>query len=480
VIDWLCEEIGLPLVEELEGGALQLNQAAQALVAPAARRDLIGAVLALMANQDGPMVARCVDAARRGKRTELPLQDDMRALFAPVWGATANGSPGRACVVFVPAQLRDPASLQRRARATDRSARVSHELANALGAIAGWARLAQEGARVDEALELIGKSAEHAWSTARTILGEVSGQEAQSPDAESRTVDLSAFVEEAARLLLPKALKKNVTLQTSVTPGLCVPGDRGTAWTIVWNLATNAVEAMPASGGIVGLQLTATGNAVHRCVSDNGPGMSAEVRLRVFEPYFTTKRTGSGIGLSMVKQAVTELGGTVDLQSAPGAGTRFQIDLPRAITAEQPRRRSLHAKRSSGVFLSEHIEGRFLVLDDDASLREMIGTALQMRGAEVVLASRLSDALAEQAPFKLALVDLRLGDERGDAALARLRAAGLVNAALLVTGADLPSFLVEGGEPDGVLRKPFELDDLYERIAEVLGEEASAVRSEIA
>jgi CheY-like chemotaxis protein len=207
--------------------------------------------------------------------------------------------------------------------------------------------------------------------------------------------------------------------------------------------------------------------------------MSAEVRARVFEPYFTTKRSGSGIGLAMVKQAVTELGGTVELDSTLGGGTRFQIDLPRAMSAEQPRRRSLHAKRSSGVFLSEHIEGRFLVLDDDPSLREMIGTALQMRGAEVVLAANLSEALAQTSPFKLALVDLKLGDERGDAALARLRAAGLVTTGMLVTGAELPRTLADGGEPDGVLRKPFELDDFYERIAEVLGETA-ALRSSTA
>ena len=101
----------------------------------------------------------------------------------------------------------------------------------------------------------------------------------------------------------------------------------------------------------------------------------------------------------------------------------------------------------------------------------MIATALQMRGAEVVLAASLGEALQQKGPFTLALIDFLLGDQRGDAALARLRAAGIVTAGLFVTGTDVPRKLAPDGEPNGVLRKPFELDDLFERVAEVLGQE---------
>jgi CheY-like chemotaxis protein len=175
-----------------------------------------------------------------------------------------------------------------------------------------------------------------------------------------------------------------------------------------------------------------------------------------------------------VKRAVAELGGRLELDTSPGRGTRFQIDLPRALEAEQPRRRrQASSKRSSGVFLSENLEGRFLVVDDDAALREMVATALQMRGAEVVAVANLNEALAQQGPFKMALVDLMLGDQRGDVVLARLRSAGLVDLALLVTGTELPRRLAQGGAPDGVLRKPFELQELYERVAEVLTSERS-------
>lgn len=459
----MCESLGLPLLEEAGSEGVRLNATAGEMLGAARYASLSAALRPLAGERSAASLELAVRRARAGEPSELVLAEGTRALFVP------HGA-GRACVVLAPALTlaADDAALQRRALATDRSARVSHELANALGAIAGWARLAKEGARVDEALDLIEKSAETAWSAARTVLGEVSGQAAQASDPS--VIDLSAFVDEAARLLIPKALKKKVTVRTSITPGLCVAGDRSSAWAIVWNLATNAVEALP-TGGMLTLQLTATGPLVHLCVTDNGPGMSEEVSARVFEPYFTTKRSGTGLGLAMVKQAVGELGGTVLLESAHGKGTRFQVDLPRAAHAETPRRRVSSAKRSSGVFLAEHLDGRFLVLDDDAALRDMIATALQMRGAQVVVASTLNEALQDKGPFKVALVDLLLGDQRGDTAIARLRAAGSVKAAVLVTGTDVPRRLTPGGKPDAVLRKPFELQELFERVAEVLGRE---------
>ena len=232
---------------------------------------------------------------------------------------------------------------------------MSHELANALGAIAGWARLAKEGVRVDEALDLIEKSADDAWSAARTVLGEVSGQ--QENPAEESVIDFSEFTGRGRAPADPEsALKKNVEIHTEISPALHIAGDRSSAWAIVWNLATNAVEALPA-GGKVTLQLTEADGRVLLSVIDDGPGMSAEVRARVFEPYFTTKRSGSGLGLPMVKQAVAALGGQIELDSQPARGTRFTIDLPRSessVTATRQLRAT--PRRPSGVFVTEHLE----------------------------------------------------------------------------------------------------------------------------
>jgi CheY-like chemotaxis protein len=383
--------------------------------------------------------------------------------------------------VLAPQQALDAVAIQRRALATDRSARVSHELANALGAIAGWARLAKEGARVDEALELIERSAESAWSAAKTVLGEVRGESEEA--ARTNVIDLSEFIEEAARLIVPKALKKSVTVNTNIAPNLYISGDRSSAWALVWNLATNAIEALP-NGGALALELSGTPERVRFSVSDNGPGMTTEVRARVFDPYFTTKPTGTGLGLALVKQAVLALGGHVELDSREGVGTSFRVDLPRhsvmaglesdlLASLDPARRRPSGFPRTSGLFTSEPLEGRFLIIDDDAALREMIATALEMRGAEVFPAASLNEALQLKGPFRLAVVDFLLGDQRGDAAIARLRSAGVVDLALLVTGTDVPRKLLAGGEPNAVLRKPFELDELFERVSEVLKRDTS-------
>ena len=458
MIDWFCSNLGLPLIEERANGELRLNGAA---------RDILGAgTFATVYAALSPVLGESVDVstfeaqlhkARQGEPSEVTLADGLRALVAP-------SSPGHACIVLTPSRTLDGAELQRRALATDRSARVSHELANALGAIAGWARLAKEGAQIDEALDLIEKSADDAWHAARTVLGEVSGQQQQAHFGS--VIDLSEFTEEAARLLLPKALKKQVSIRTAIQPELYVAADRSSAWAIVWNLATNAIEALPV-GGCVSLQLMEAGERLHLCILDDGPGMPAEVRSRIFEPYFTTKRSGTGLGLAMVKQAVVALGGCITVDSEVGRGTRFIVDLPRSMShsSRPPRRPS---KRASGVFVTDSLEARILVVDDDASLREMIGTALQMRGAEVVLAASLNEALQAGGPFNLAVVDYLLGDQRGDAVLAALRAAGQVSVGLLVTGTDVPRRLISGGEPDAILRKPFELNDLFEQVGELL------------
>jgi signal transduction histidine kinase len=455
LIDWFCSNLGLPLIEEKSNGELRLNSAARD-IAGAGAFPTIAAALGLAlgeALEACTLEARLADA-RRGEPSELTLAEGLRLLIAPA-------DPGHACVVLAPGRAIEDVALQRRALATDRSARVSHELANALGAIAGWARLAKDGAPIEEALDLIEKSADNAWIAARTVLGEVSGQPQQHA-LQSPTIDLSEFTEEAARLLLPKALKKNVTIRTTVQPGLHVACDRSSAWAIVWNLACNAIEALPAEGSVT-LQLTEAGERVQLCVLDDGPGMSAEVRSRIFEPYFTTKRMGTGLGLAMVKQSVIALGGSIDVESEPQRGTRFVVELP---TSRAHARRL--SKRASGVFVTDPIDARILVIDDDASLREMIGTALQMRGAEVELAASLHEALQLRGPFRLAVVDYLLGEHRGDAALAGLRAANLAHVGLLVTGTDVPRKLVAGGEPQAILRKPFELNDLFEQIAELL------------
>jgi DNA-binding response OmpR family regulator len=98
----------------------------------------------------------------------------------------------------------------------------------------------------------------------------------------------------------------------------------------------------------------------------------------------------------------------------------------------------------------------------------MIGTALSLRGAEVVTAANGDEARSAEGRFDIALIDMMLDECRGDELLASLRRRGSVSAAMLVTGAVQKPKLVAGGEPDDWVRKPFEVSQLVDRIRRTL------------
>jgi signal transduction histidine kinase len=459
-IDWVTERLGLAVLREDPQGTVTLNAAAQDLIGSESCPSLrIALRRALGERADLAALDAAIGQARTGTRSELTGPAGQQLLVT---------QSERGCARVVLAPPHRGAAIDITATSPDVRAGVSHELANALGAIAGWARLAKQGRRVQEALDLIEMSAESAWSAAQRVLGDRRPRR----DAAPESVDLSAFVDEAARLLGPKAMAKSVQVRTAIEPGLHVRGDRGSAWSIVWNLAANAVEAL-SPGGTVELRLTHAGENAQLVIEDNGPGMGAEQQARAFEPYFTTKPTGTGLGLPLVKQAVGDVGGSIGLHSEPGLGTRFTVTLPLSAT---PGQRQASIKRSSGVFYAEPIHQRILVVDDDLGLREMISTALGMRGADVIAVDRAEHALAQREPFAVAIVDLLLPGMRGDALLARLREAGLVDVGMLMTGTELPSALLALGRPDVLLRKPFELEELFEGLASALTLQRAARR----
>ncbi|MET0388942.1 MAG: hypothetical protein ABW321_23415, partial [Polyangiales bacterium] len=136
LIDWICSRLGLPLIEVKAGDALRMNAAARDVLGTGTFTSIGAALGPLLGSEtDAVTLQAAVQAARHGQPCELALTDGLVAQVVPIDGA-------RTAVVLAPHGTADGLALQRRALATDRSARVTHELANALGAIAGWARLA--------------------------------------------------------------------------------------------------------------------------------------------------------------------------------------------------------------------------------------------------------------------------------------------------------------------------------------------------
>jgi PAS domain S-box-containing protein len=159
--------------------------------------------------------------------------------------------------------------------------------------------------------------------------------------SDQRTFDLADLTEQVVMSLRPGLRKHNLTLNVECQPNLIMNSYPGPYGQVLTNLFLNAVaHAFPKGGpGVIDIQARASGkDNVEIIFSDNGCGMSLDVRRRAFDPFFTTRRDqgGTGLGLHIVYSIVTtRLGGRLDLDSEPGGGTRIQILLPRVAPLEQ-------------------------------------------------------------------------------------------------------------------------------------------------
>jgi len=122
----------------------------------------------------------------------------------------------------------------------------------------------------------------------------------------------------------PAKVQINVLAPANLAP---VRADRNYLKQLLLNLVLNAVQAMP-DGGTLTLEAKSARDNLILVVADTGVGIPPDVAPRIFEPYFTTKANGSGLGLSVARRIVEEHGGEVTLESEPGRGSRFQITLP--------------------------------------------------------------------------------------------------------------------------------------------------------
>jgi signal transduction histidine kinase len=164
--------------------------------------------------------------------------------------------------------------------------------------------------------------------------------DAQGGEVDSRgprsVIDIGQMLHDVAEATAPRwghlaqAQGRTIRLEVAVRRGLQVTGWPRRLRAAFTNLILNAVDALP-EGGEIRLQGVPAGDRVIVEVSDNGVGMSPEVRARCFEPFFTTKgEGGSGLGLPEVRSVITQHGGSVDVESHLGRGTSFRIVLPAA------------------------------------------------------------------------------------------------------------------------------------------------------
>jgi two-component system sensor histidine kinase HydH len=207
------------------------------------------------------------------------------------------------------------------------AATVAHEIRNPLGAIRGYAQLAEEAAGGDAARRAATTIREECARIDRTV-DEVLGYARQSlPRRE--TFDLRAAADEALERRAIAAADRDVRLVRDYGDARVeVSADRDQVIRLLGNLVDNALAASP-SGGQVTVRLSGGRREAAIGVEDEGPGVPAGDRDRVFEPFFTRRAGGTGLGLALVRRIAEAHGGTVALRDGTRGGALFEVRLPR-------------------------------------------------------------------------------------------------------------------------------------------------------
>lgn len=203
---------------------------------------------------------------------------------------------------------------------------ISHELRNPLGVIKNSVYYLQmvlpDDDKVRRHLHILEREVERASRIVTDLLDFAR----TTPPARART-DLSALVRDCLERL-PMADTITVTLKLADhLPELLV--DRDHLGLVLGNLITNAVQAMP-EGGILTIETAAAGDGVWVAVADTGAGIAPEHLEKIFQPLFTTKTKGIGLGLAVAQMLVQANGGALTVDSAPGRGSRFEVRFPGA------------------------------------------------------------------------------------------------------------------------------------------------------
>ena len=209
---------------------------------------------------------------------------------------------------------------------------IAHDFNNLLQALLGRNELARHALPADhpvqQDLELLGDVAAQAISLARQILA--FGNPAFTPGTQAVTFQAVEVGRAAQRVLdtIAPLLPPNITTALDLAEGdHVIRADAMQLQQVLMNLCLNARDAMP-QGGLLRLRTRREEGQVCLSVEDTGHGMSEEVRRRMFEPFFSTRQRGTGLGLAVVQQIVVSFGGRIEVQSEPGHGTRFDIRLP--------------------------------------------------------------------------------------------------------------------------------------------------------
>jgi PAS domain S-box-containing protein len=347
---------------------------------------------------------------------------------------------------------------------------VAHDFNNLLSAILGRVQLLLRrdfGPDVDRELEVIEKAARDGRETVRRI------QEFSRTrrDKLFSSVNLGEVMQDSVEMTRTRwkteAERRNVTisLHTAFESECFLLGNAAELREVFTNLILNSVDALP-RGGSVNLSCGRDGEELVARVEDSGVGMTEEIRRHLFDPFFTTKgHSGTGLGLSVVYGIVNRHGGTIEVDSSVGGGTRFRMTFPAVVEIE--------VAGGDGAALPNLVRpGRILVIDDEPEIAELVKEALTAEGhtVETALCGTEGVSMAAGADFDLVFTDLGMPDMSGWDVARQIRADTPRTPIVLVTGwgATLDEKQVRRSGIAAVVHKPFDLTHLVQTTVSIL------------
>ncbi len=356
---------------------------------------------------------------------------------------------------------------------------IAHDFRNILTAVIGNISLALRYSEDSRAVENWLNDAVKASLRARDLTQQLlTFSKGGAP--QKQTISLEGLIREATQFGL-QGSATHAEFRFEEHPAL-VDADAGQLAQVVQNIALNAAQGMPEGGTLevhtenITLKDDATPPLLPGCYvrisfKDHGIGIRARDLPRIFDPYFTTKQHGSGLGLATCYSIVKQHGGHITVDSEVGMGTVFQVYLPVSQNSLScPGARAQPQEHSPG--------GRLLIMEDDVQLRQLLPAMLTRLGYEVVLAEEGQEtidlyqaALAEQCPFSAVVLDLTIpGGMGGKETVQKLRALDPDVKALVCSGYSNDPVLANFREYGfrGAVSKPFSVDQFAEALRRLL------------
>lgn len=286
---------------------------------------------------------------------------------------------------------------------------IAHDFNNILTIILGNVSLARYVGKFDDKTSSMLEEIEKASLQARGLTNQLlTFSRGGAP--QKRVVNISHLLKEAVNFALSGS---NIRAELNIPENLwAVSVDENQINQVINNIVINAKEAMPEGGTLnVSAQNISDLRKQTKCVqilfSDEGIGIPSEIILQVFDPYFTTKNNGSGLGLTTTYSIIKKHSGNISVESTLGKGTTIKIILPTSEFSEHH-----HIKEADHYSLGV---GRILIMDDEANIRDILGKMLSQLGYSSDFASegaemltKYKDNLIAEKPYKAVIMDLTI------------------------------------------------------------------------